>query len=250
MLRNICLASLLKQSYENWQAIIIGKDEDIIVENNEHFYLISEDGTKEEKLQIATEYIVDNNIPGDYIIRLDDDDIINPRITKKVSELDFDLYVDKHQWFWHYYSGSVSSRVWHWFPNTCIHKREHALAVWGVYAKGEFRKYKEQALLIENDHSKLHPYYKDKKTLFAERADPVYLRTITSTSITAKNSNDHEAYFKRFGLWGKNHLKDFQFLNQLGEKDFSSLPHYTIKEIALQRYYDLKSSMMYIKHVL
>ena len=247
VLRNICLESLLKQSYENWQAIIIGKDAEISVGNKGHFHLISEEGTKEEKLQKATEFILKHRIPGDYIIRLDDDDIVNPKILEKATNLDFDLYVDKHQWFWHYESGMVSNRVWHWFPNTCIHKREHALTAWGDYAKGKFKKYKEQALLIENDHSKLHPYYRGKKVLLADKNHPIYLRTITSTSITAQNALNHESYLKRFGLWRNNNLKDFQFLKHYNRQNFNAAPHYTFKEVVLLKYYNLRSKLAYLK---
>ena len=42
------------------------------------FILISE-GPKEENLQVATKYIIDNNISADYIIRLDDDDLFNTK---------------------------------------------------------------------------------------------------------------------------------------------------------------------------
>ncbi|MDG5800310.1 hypothetical protein QA597_08075 [Marinilabiliaceae bacterium ANBcel2] len=249
VLWSLCKKTLLSQTYENWKAIIIGEDRNFQPQNNNHFHLIPYEGRKEEKLQKATEYIIQNNIPGDYIIRLDDDDIINPTILKKVANLDFDLYVDKYQWFWYYESGMVSNRVWHWFPNTCIHKREHALAEWGDYAKGDFKRFKEQALLIENDHSQLHPYYKNKKVVFADKNHPVYLRTITFTSITAKNSKDHEKYLKRFGLWEKNNIQDFQFLKEHINPNYKSLPHYSLKEKVLLRYYNLRSYFSYSKQI-
>lgn len=141
----------------------------------------------------------------------------------------------------------VSNRVWHWFPNTCIHKREHALTAWGDYAKGKFKKYKEQALLIENDHSKLHPYYRGKKVLLADKNHPIYLRTITSSSITAQNALNHESYLKRFGLWRNNNLKDFQFLKHYNSQNFNAVPHYSFKEIILQKYYNVRSKLTYHK---
>ncbi|MDI3520441.1 MAG: hypothetical protein PWR04_429 [Anaerophaga sp.] len=244
----LCLDSLFKQTFLNWTALVVGKNIDH-QKNDNRFIVVSYEGTKEEKLQKATEYIIQNNIPGDYIIRLDDDDIINPTILEKVSKLNFDIYVDKHQWFWHYESGKISNRVWNWYPNTCIHKREHALTEWGDYANGDFKRYKEQALLIENDHSKLHPYYKNKRVIFADKKHPVYLRTITSVSITAQNSHNHENYLKRFGLWHKNNLKDFQFLNKYALNDKNSLPNYILKEILANKWLDFRSTQNYLKKI-
>ena len=137
----LCMHSLQKQSFQNWIALLIG-GHSVFDKNDSRFIKINFEGTKEEKLQIATDYIIKNHIEGDYIIRLDDDDIINPNILEIVSKYDFDLYVDKFQWFWHYESGLISNRVWSWFPNTCIHKREHAFSEWGDYAKGYFNKFK------------------------------------------------------------------------------------------------------------
>lgn len=244
----ICLEALQNQPYQNWKALVIGHEVGIPI-NNERFINIDFEGTKEEKLQKATEYIIQNNIPGDYIIRLDDDDIINPSILEKVSNLDFDLYVDKHQWFWHYESGQISNRVWNWFPNTGIHKREHALAEWGDYANGNFTRFKKQALLIENDHSQLHPFYKNKKVLFADKKHPVYLRTITSSSITAQKSINHDNYIRRFGLWHKNNLKDFQFLNEHALNDKYSLPNYTLKEIIANKWLNFRSKQNYLRNI-
>ncbi len=137
----LCMHSLQKQSFQNWIALLIG-GHSIFDKNDNRFIKINFEGTKEEKLQIATDYIIRNNIEGEYIIRLDDDDIINPYLLAKVIKYNFDIYVDKHQWFWHYESGFISNRVWNWFPNTYIHKREHALSEWGDYAKGYFNKFK------------------------------------------------------------------------------------------------------------
>ncbi len=245
---HLCISSLIKQTDNNWTALIIGKDA-IIDINDNRFIEVDYEGPKEEKLQKATEHIITNNIHGDYIIRLDDDDIINPTILEKVSTLDFDLYVDKHQWFWHYESGKISNRVWHWFPNTCIHKRKHALTQWGNYAKGDFNKYKDQALLIENDHSQLHPFYKDKNVLFANKRNPVYVRTITSSSITAKNALNELDYLKRFGRWRYNKLRNFGFLRDLKTNSLSALPSLTFKEKVKNKYLNLRWSWQYKKAI-
>jgi len=246
-LQAICFAALKKQGYKHWSAVLIGFTDNLTKDSR--FINILFEGTKEEKLQIATTYIIQNKIQGDFIVRLDDDDIINPYVLETVKKFDFDLYVDKHQWFWHYESGKISRRVWNWFPNTCIHKREHALAEWGDYSKGDFKRFKRQALLIENDHSKLHPYYKDKNVVFAARKKPLYLRTITSSSITAHNSQNYEFYLKRFGLWHTNNLRDFQFLNGYNSNNVNYLPSYSIIETIKNLWMDYRENQNYLKNI-
>lgn len=245
LLWNLCYKSLLNQNYSRWTAITIGGE--ILNNKDDRFIELNFEGRKEEKLQKATQYIIENNIIGDYIIRLDDDDIINPTVLGKASKLEFDLYVDKHQWFWHYESGKISNRVWNWFPNTCIHKREHALTQWGKYAKGDFKHFKNQALLIENDHSKLHPYYKNKNIIFSDKKHPIYIRTITSSSITAGNAINQEQYLKKFGLWHKNNLKDFQLPENQTSFSPEILPKYTLKEIAANKWLNFRCKQNYLK---
>lgn len=245
---HLCVTSLINQTYTNWTALIIGENALENISDN-RFISVDYEGRKEEKLQKATEYIITNNIPGDYIIRLDDDDIINPNILAKVATLNFDLYVDKYQWFWHYESGKVSNKVWGWFPNTCIHKREHALVPWGDYAHGTFKQFKEQSLLIENDHSKLHPYYKNKNVQLANKNHPTHIRTITNTSITAKNATTYNSYLKSFGVWRKNKLQDFIFLNEENSKINRKLPKRTIKEWMVNILLDLRNKQDYSKNI-
>lgn len=245
----ICTEALQNQKYQNWKALVIGHEIEIPT-NDDRFININYEGTKGEKLQKATEYIIKNDTPGDYLIRLDDDDIINPTILEKVSKLNFDIYVDKHQWFWHYESGKISNRVWNWFPNTCIHKKEHALTPWGYFAEREtpyFKKFKENALLIENDHSQLHPFYQNKNVIWSNKKHPVYIRSVTSTSITAQNTSIHETYLKKFGIWRQNNLKDFLFLTHYTPNDSSKLPTLSLKNLIVNQYINHNNSINYLK---
>ncbi len=66
--------------------------------------------------------------------------------------------------------------------------------------------------MIENDHSKLQKYYEQKNVIFAKKNNPVYLRSISSNSITAINSKSSKDYINSFGNWRKNKLKNFLFL--------------------------------------
>ena len=222
-LQKLCLSTLKKQTYSNWKALLVGSNLPEEALGDERFIHVAFEGKKEEKLQKATQYILDKKNQSDYIIRLDDDDIFNPKILNEIKDLDSDLYVDKTQFFWNYETKQVASRTWYWFPNTCIHRTEHALAEYGDFAEGDFTKFRKNALLIENDHSKLHSFYIEKKVVFSNRRNPIYLRSITTSSITANNSNDHTSYINRFGNWKTNKLKDYLFLGKSKTKVTQSI---------------------------
>jgi len=235
--------SLIQQKYENWKAIFIGRKKNHFI-SDERFTVLKEEARKGEKIRIAVNYILENNIPGDRIIRLDDDDVINPNILESIKGFDFDLFTDKHQWFWHYESGYISYRIWSWIPNTVIHKREHAFTKWNDLNTNESNKY-----LIENEHSSWIKFYSGKKIVFTKKNNPIYIRTISNESITAQNAKDQEAYLKRFGLWHKNNLKDFQFLNEAALNKPETLPQYTLKEKLSNLWMNFRSSQNYQKNI-
>lgn len=215
LLRKLCFDNLRSQTYTGWKALLIGKLTDQESPGSS-FMLLDFEGHKEEKLQMATQYIQEHQVDADYLIRLDDDDIFNPQLLKKLSGMSFDLYVDKYHYYWNSETGCVSRAVRYWFPNTCIHKRSHALEPFGDFPPGDYTRYKSQCLLIENEHNDFHKYYhQDHRIFFSEATNPVYLRTINSGSITSMQAESHENYMNSFGVWKKNKLKDFLFLNQL-----------------------------------
>lgn len=235
-LQKQCLLNLLSQKYKRWQAILVGDEAQELSLQSNYFLPLNFEGKKEEKLQQATDYILTKNIVSNYIIRLDDDDFFNPNILTKIHSLDFDLYVDKQQYFWHLESNCISHRTWHWFPNTCIHKTSHALSTWGSFAKGSFEKFHNKALLIENDHSQLHPFYKDKDIIFAGKKDPVYLRTITSSSITAMAAGDFKKYLNSFGNWKRKNLKNYNLPIKLDNQK--------IHQPLLVKFYNFKNELI------
>ena len=206
-LQEISVKNLLNQTYKNWKVLWISNESPNF--NDSRFIHVKFEGLKEEKLQIASRFIIQNNLKPDYIIRLDDDDIFNPHLLDSIKDVSFDILVDKHQVFWYYNSSYYSSRVWYWFPNTCIHKREHALQKFGKLASPRIKKLNEQIRLIENDHSKIHNYYKNKEVKFSSRKNPIYIRSISSTSITYLNKIEVKNYLLKFGSWRKEKYSGF-----------------------------------------
>ena len=206
-LQELCVLHLVSQTYSNWEVLWIS--ENVPNTDDKRFLHVNYEGPKEEKLQIATRYIIANNVPADYIIRLDDDDLFNTKILNEIKEESFDLMVDKHQSFWLYETNYFASRVWYWFPNTCIHKKEHALCVFGSLVNENVKRLNPETRLIENDHSKIHHYYIGKDIQFSFQGNPIYLRTITSNSVTYNDSENKGAYYSKFGNWKQRTFENF-----------------------------------------
>lgn len=214
ILKNLCFQTLLSQSYDNWKALVIGDGDEL--PKSHRFIPLEKNGTKEEKLQIACEYIKDNLLNFDYLIRLDDDDVFNPAILVHLSNITFDIYTDKYHSFWNPISGLIAQKIRYWFPNTCIIKREHALKNFGENPKGSYRSFKPNSTLIANEHHEFHLYFNTKHTiLFSKKNNPVYIRTLNQDSITYINSDNHNNYMNRNGIWKKNTLSEFKFLNSV-----------------------------------
>jgi hypothetical protein len=214
-LRKICFNALFSQTYSNWQALVIGEiNRNELTDNR--FINIDYNGPKEEKLQIATQYILTNKLKCDYIIRLDDDDVFNPHLLKKLEKLQFDLYVDMYHSFFDLSSAMISQKIFYWFPNTCIHHRSHALKVFGTFPSGNYHREKEQPFLIENEHNDFSKYYNSKhKIFFAKKNEPLYLRVLNPHSITSLQEKYYKSYREQHGYFKKNNLISFQFLNEL-----------------------------------
>lgn len=211
-LRTLCFDTLLAQTYSNWKALVIG-EKNLTGFNSERFITIDFEGPKEEKLQMATRYIIDSGLNPDYIIRLDDDDIFNPGILSQLKDFHFDLYVDKFHSYWDVSSGRIAQQIMYWFPNTCIHKASHALTTFGSFPAGDYKRFRPQPVLIENEHNDFHLYYTDKsKIIYSHKRDPLYLRTLNPDSITSSGTHSYSEYLSRHGYWKKNNLSAFNFL--------------------------------------
>lgn len=212
--RRLCLEALRNQNYQNWKALLVGQltDADPV---SDHFVLLSENGTKEEKLQKATAYLENSNLRADYVIRLDDDDIFNSGLLAGLGDKVFDLYVDKYHSFWNGATGKIAQKVLLWFPNTCIHRWEHAFATFGTLPPGNYTHFRASALLIENEHNEFSKYYtSDHTILYAPRHNPVYLRTMSPASFSSSLESDYGTYLSHHGYWKKNRLSGFSYLNK------------------------------------
>ena len=193
------LQALNKQTHHNWQALLIGEEDK---KEGNCIYIKTNSVTKQEKLMDAYEFILRMPEKPDFIIRLDDDDVISPHILEIACTKKFDCYADKHHLFYDITSAMTSRQKRNWLPNTIIHKAEHALAPFGPEGKP----------LFTHDHSKAwHVYYKGRKIKWASKRHPVYMRILSPTSISGKvDYTEYSEYLKGFGKWRKKIPSDFE----------------------------------------
>src|ERR1700739_2819403 len=94
---DIYMKSLVSQTYKDWKVLLIG-EENTITENFIQIKSTKED--KISKLGVALDYIKSLYAKPDYVIRLDDDDIISSFVLETASKIDFDCYADfRHHFF-------------------------------------------------------------------------------------------------------------------------------------------------------
>ncbi|MFN0031082.1 MAG: hypothetical protein ACKVOR_02870 [Flavobacteriales bacterium] len=202
---------MLRQSYEHWEALELGEEEG---QEGKFRKMKLVDGTKEEKwaalktiFQSREFYSYINNFQ--YIIKLDDDDMISPTLIESLSQKDFDCCYDDHHTFYEITSARLSQQRRSWIASTCVHKTEHAFMTYhgpGSSPVGN---------LLYSDHSaSWHMYYSGKQKIVRPKESPVYLRILSPTSITANGGSgtaeDYSKYLSGFGTWKLETLDAFK----------------------------------------
>lgn len=161
--------------------------------------------TKEDKLFEAGFLISRHSDMARYLVRLDDDDMINPALFDKIAAMpDYDCVHDNEHWFYDLSSGRCSTQKRAWIPNTAIHKMEHAITK--VKAQGGSNLAGDFNFLFACDHSMAwHIHYTGMNIFLPEAEEPIYLRILSPRSRTAGGSDDFEntfpIYLSRFGTW-------------------------------------------------
>lgn len=207
--------SLKNQTYQSWSVIIFG-DEPAQEDQRFHIFPLSDGDISIKHNEIAA-WLNDSVLKSilnraDYIIKLDDDDIINPTLLERLQNFDGDVFFDEYHTFVDTSSGTITCQKRPWIASTCVHKKSHALATWSGEGAGQLQ------LLLYSDHSKAwHRYYADKQKIVAPKEHPVYLRVLSPTSITAGTQGNFDAaarekyyqYLAQFGDWQPSPTTDF-----------------------------------------
>lgn len=222
---DIYYKGLLSQTYAHWKVLILGEGNVV----DERFTVVPLiDGTKEEKFAdkkiiYNSEHVVALVNEADYIVKLDDDDVISPTILDHLKNFQGDMYCDRNHCFYNLAGGQITNQKRNWMASTCVHKREHAFAPW----TGEGSSV--DGTVLYSEHSKAwQAYYADKKVVIADPKHPVYMRVLSPTSITAgaRNKkvnkvgdvdwNGYQTYLSGFGNWQDPSICDFdEYLDSL-----------------------------------
>lgn len=194
----LCMKALKAQTYPHWEAFLLGEE---ARQDGNLFYIRTQETSKNEKI---VEFLKILKIQGktfDYLIRLDDDDIISPSYLTSISHLDeYDCFYDQY----HTYIDSpylcLSLKKNNWIANTAAHKFEHAIMPYGP----------ENIPLIAQDHSICwHLYYKNKRIFKSSRNEPIYYRVLSPYTITSGvekerkdiNWTNYLKYRRGYGPW-------------------------------------------------
>jgi hypothetical protein len=197
------LAALENVEYANFQVFLFGHLP--TSKNGAVNFIESEGHSKEQKLQFAKRFLLESGLKSDYVLRLDDDDILNPNAFNHVNKTKPDVYTDLHHSFINIDSGEIAQQERPWFPNTTILKWELAFSM----------PFLDNALLFNFQHSLWHRCLKDNGSVieYSDNFHPLYLRVLSSSSITSRDANlksGFTKYLKQFGDFEKLELQDFK----------------------------------------
>lgn len=194
-----CLHSLQAQEGKNWIAVIIGPDEKL---KHDQFVFFEQDLLpKQGKIQLALDWLGAQGNKPRFLVRLDDDDIVSCSSFQQHAAGEYDCITDRHHSFFEISSGKIAQQKRPWFPNTILHRYEHAITI------VEAETY--TGPLICHDHSaEWHRFYATKKVHYTKKNSPLYLRVLSPHSITSRASDaaqsGHQQYMNyllQFGDW-------------------------------------------------
>ncbi|WP_290794791.1 hypothetical protein [Flavihumibacter sp. UBA7668] len=244
------LQSLKTQEYNNWQVLVVGEWEEI---GDDRFHFLEHDLVeKRKKLCYAMEFIRSMPKQPDYLIRLDDDDLISSTVLERVKEETAACIADRYHSFVEIVTGKVSQQKRNWLANTVAHKTSHAFQLMDPADPDSY--------LLVQDHSQAwHPYYSGLSVYYTSKLEPLYLRILAPGSITSKAASqsgdaatDYLRYLLGFGTWstGSTALTGFEqalpalrgiagYLSETGIQDF----HFPALALLKNRLNDLKTAI-------
>ncbi|MCH2214509.1 MAG: hypothetical protein MK086_04985 [Flavobacteriales bacterium] len=198
-LQKLCFNQIgeLTCSYEVW---LLGGQKT----NQENFKTISCKGiSKEDKLKEVGDLLIKENRSAKYLVRLDDDDLINPKVFDSLASQQFDVAYDKMHFFYDLATGMSTQQERSWIPNTAILNYHEALTK--VKAIGGSKAEDGMNYLFACDHSQAwHPYF--EASICLHPLTPLYVRILNPSSITAAEKGDFSEknyfrYLQGFGTW-------------------------------------------------
>jgi hypothetical protein len=203
-LQRLCFEQVekLKSSYEVW---LLGEAE---VENPRFKNIDCKGTSKEAKLKEAGELLAGMSTSAKYLVRLDDDDLINPRVFDELAKRDFDIAYDRKHFFYDLATDLASRQKRDWIPNTAILDFQKAMTK--VDDPRPLSADTERSRSVENylfacDHSRAWRIFFSGGNIVHPK-ESVYVRILNPESITATASgkfseNNYFRYLQGFGAW-------------------------------------------------
>ncbi len=206
--------SLKAQTYTEWKALRIGEEE------RTEGPIQTVDAASAESLRAVylrpdVKALIDW---ADYLVKLDDDDIILPHTLQIASKLEFDLYADRFHTFHDLTTGRTTQQQRPWIAATCIHKKEHAITL----NRGEGVADNFINSLFYGEHGRDWIAYYAKRTIrFAHPTTPVYVRVLSPSSkssgaitfpahsLADVDLQAYAAYVRGFGSWNHYPIRNF-----------------------------------------
>ena len=198
--------SLKAQTYTEWKALRIGEEE------RTEGPIQTVDAASAESLRAVylrpdVKALIDW---ADYLVKLDDDDIILPHTLEIASKLEFDLYADRFHTFHDLTTGRTTQQQRPWIAATCIHKKEHAITL----NRGDGIADNFINSLFYGEHGRdWIAYYSKRNIIFAHTTTPVYVRVLSPSSkssgaivfpahsLADVDLQAYAAYVRGFGSW-------------------------------------------------
>jgi hypothetical protein len=206
--------SLKAQTYTEWKALRIGEEE------RTDGPIQTVDASNAESLRAVylrpdVKALIDW---ADYMVKLDDDDIILPHTLELASKLEFDLYADRFHTFHDLTTGRTTQQLRPWIAATCIHKKEHAITL----NRGDGVADNFINSLFYGEHGRdWIAYYAKRNIRFAHPTTPVYMRVLSPSSkssgavvfpahsLADVNLQAYAAYVRGFGSWNHYPIRNF-----------------------------------------
>ncbi len=198
-LQKLCFEQVgkLNSSYEVW---LLGEAE---VENSRFKTIDCKGTSKEEKLKEAGDLLAGMSTPAKYLVRLDDDDLINPVVFDELANRDFDIAYDRKHFFYDLATDLASRQKRDWIPNTAIMDFQKAMN--RVESIGGAETEDGKNYLFACDHSRAWRIFFNGGNIVHSN-ESIYVRILNPESITATASgkfseNNYFRYLQGFGAW-------------------------------------------------
>jgi|GEM_PF-5759725 len=198
-LQKLCFEQVikLKSNYVVW---LLGEAE---VDHPHFKSIVCRGTTKEEKLKEAGDQLAALPQLAKYLVRLDDDDLINPVVFDELAKRDFDIAYDQKHFFYDLATDLASRQKRDWIPNTAIMDFQKAMK--RVESIGGAETEDGKNYLFACDHSRAWRIFFNGGNIVHSN-EPIYVRILNPESITATASgkfseNNYFRYLQGFGAW-------------------------------------------------